>query len=308
MDYLIECDHIYKRIGSFFLQDIHFGLEPGYILGVIGSNGAGKSTLVRVLLGSYKLYTHVEDCKYQTAEAKRMAANKGDVLLDGYSLKRHPKDYKARVAYILNDTPFATGLTSKENGILYGSYYEEFDRKHYEELCEQYEVPFEIPLNELSKGEQIRMQLAFALSHEAKLYILDEPAGNLDVKFRDILYDIMRDIVKDGDKSIIYVTHLVEEMETLADYVLWIEAGRQKSFGTLESLLDEYLLYSGPRGFLRPGEGYEVIGMRKNEYHTEALVRSRECIFSELVRERSRRATLKEIMYYEKEAKEETGC
>ncbi len=308
MDYLMECNHIYKQIGYFFLRDIHFALEPGYILGVIGSNGAGKSTLVRVLLGSYKLYTHIEDNKYQTTEAKRMAANRGDVTIDGFSLKRHPKDYKARVAYILNDTPFAKGLTAKENGNLYGNYYEDFEVQRYEELCKEYEVPYELPLKELSKGQQIKMQLAFALSHEARLYIFDEPAGNLDVKFRDMFYDMMRDIVKDGDKSIIYVTHLVEEMEHLADYVLWIEKGTQKAFGTLESILDEYLLYQGPRGFLRPGEGYEVIGMKRNESHTEALVWSREGIFSNLVKERSRRATLKEIMYYEKEAEGESEC
>lgn len=308
MDYLIECSHIYKQIGNFFLQDIHFALEPGYILGVIGCNGAGKSTLVRVLLGSYKLYTYVEDYRYQTAEVKRMTASQGDVFIDGYSLKRHPKDYKAGTAYILNDTPFAKGLNAKENGILYGSYYEDFDRKHYKELCGEYGVPFELPLKGLSKGEQIKMQLAFAMAHGARLYIFDEPAGSLDVRFRDTFYNIMRDIVKDGDKSIIYVTHLVEEMENLADYVLWIEQGRQKAFGTLEGLLDEYLLYQGPRGFLRPGEGYEVVGMKRNESHTEALVWSRERTFPEPVKERSRRAALKEIIYYEKEAEEEAKC
>lgn len=109
MENLIECNHIYKKIGDFFLQDIHFALEPGYILGVIGSNGAGKSTLVRVLLGSYKLYNYMEDKLYPTREARSMAANRGDVTVEGFSLKRHSKDYKERVAYILNDTPFCAG-------------------------------------------------------------------------------------------------------------------------------------------------------------------------------------------------------
>jgi ABC-2 type transport system ATP-binding protein len=305
MENLIECNHIYKKIGDFFLQDIHFALEPGYILGVIGSNGAGKSTLVRVLLGSYKLYNYMEDKLYPTREARSMAANRGDVTVEGFSLKRHSKDYKERVAYILNDTPFALGMTAKENGILYGSYYEDFDRKRYEELCKAYQVPYEVALKELSKGEQVKMQLAFALSYEAKLYILDEPAGNLDVKFRDTLYDVMRDLVKNGDKSVIYVTHLVEEMEALADYVLWIENGRQKCFETLEELLDEYRLYSGPKGFLQEDEGYSVVGVKNSENHREALLWSKDCTFSKEVLERSRRAELKEIMYYEKEREEE---
>lgn len=303
MAHLIQCNHITKRIGNFILRDIHFELEPGYIMGVIGSNGAGKSTLVRVLLGSYKLYNHTEDYRNQSLEARGMAANRGDVLIDGHSLKRHPKQYKSEIAYILNDNPFAMGMTVKENGILYGSYYKDFDQERYRTLCNQYEVPYKEILKNLSKGEQIKMQLAFALSHSACVYIFDEPAGNLDVKFRDTFYDMMRDIVKNGDKSIIYVTHLVEEMETLADYVLWIEEGRQVGFGTVESLLDEYLLYSGPRELLWPNNGCDIIGIRQNELYTEALIRSREGVFSEQVRVRSRRATLKEIMYYEEEAK-----
>ena len=87
MEPLILCDCITKKVGKFILRDIHFELEPGYILSVIGSNGAGKSTLVRILLGSYKLYNHAQDYKSQTIEARGMAANKGDVFLEGHSIK-----------------------------------------------------------------------------------------------------------------------------------------------------------------------------------------------------------------------------
>lgn len=303
MEPLILCDCITKKVGKFILRDIHFELEPGYILSVIGSNGAGKSTLVRILLGSYKLYNHAQDYKSQTIEARGMAANKGDVFLEGHSIKYNPKEYKERVAFVMHDSPFAMGLTAKENGILYGNYYEGFDQKRYETLCRQYEVPFGTVLKRLSKGEQIKMQLAFALSRNARLYVLDEPAGNLDVKFREEFYEIMRDIVKDGDKSIIYVTHLVEEMEQLADYVLWIEAGKQKSFGTLEGLLDMYRLYFGKKEILQSGEEYEIVGIRQSQTHTEALVRNENGIFPERIKSQSRRATLKEIMYYVKEAR-----
>lgn len=301
MEPLIYCDHITKKVGSFMLRDICFGLEPGYILSVIGSNGAGKSTLVRILLGSYKLYNYKEDYRSRTVEAAGTAANQGDVFLEEYSIKRHPKDYKERIAFVMNDCPFAMDMSVKDNGKLYGGYYEAFDQEKFESLCIQYGISFDTILRKLSKGEQIKMQLAFALSHKAKLYIFDEPAGNLDVEFREEFYEIMRDIVKDGDKSIIYVTHLVEELDVLTDYVLWIEDGRQKSYGTMEELLDQYRLYSGPRGFLRPHEGYEIIGSQSNTIHREILVRHAEGDFSERIKKDSRRATLKEIMYYEKE-------
>lgn len=303
MNALIQCDHITKRVGNFILRDIHFELEPGYLLGIIGSNGAGKSTLVRVLLGSYPLYDHVGDYTIRTKEAEGMAANKGDVRIDGFSIKKDPDKYKAELAFILNENPFAMKLSAGENGSLYGSCYDGFDGGRYAKLCEQYEVPFRIPLEKLSKGEQIKMQLAFALSHKARVYVLDEPAGNLDVRFRDMFYGIMRDLVKDGDKSILYVTHLVEELETLADYVLWIDRGTQRGFGTLEGLLEEYRLYSGPEELPGKDGSCQVIGEKRSASHVEMLLWNRDGRFSDEIRARSRRAELKEIMYYEEERK-----
>lgn len=312
MEHLLVCDHITKKVGTFLLRDIHFELEPGYILAVIGSNGAGKSTLVRILLGSYKLYNHIEDYTEDTPLARGLSANQGDIFLGEYSIKNNPKEYKEQVAFIMNDCPFSMGLSARDNGKLYGGYYTDFNYGQYEQLCEKYHVPFGIALKKLSKGEQIKMQLAFALSREAKLYVLDEPAGNLDVKFRDEFYEIMRDLVADGDKSIIYVTHLVEEMDVLADYVLWIENGSQVGFGTLESLLDEYRLYEGDMdeilekgNRLKKGKlDCKVVAMKQNESHKEALVWCEDGAFPESIEHNSRRATLKEIMYYEKEAKE----
>ena len=310
MEPFIKCDHITKKVGNFILRDICFELEPGYIIGVIGSNGAGKSTLVRVLLGSYKLYDHMEDYTVDTKEARGMAANRGDVYLNGSSIKYQSREYKEQVAYVLNECPFAMELSAEKNGILYGGYYKTFNPGRYRELCGQYEVPYDLPLSRLSKGEQIKMQLAFAMSYDAKFYVFDEPAGNLDVKFREQFYEIMRDIVKDGDKSIFYVTHLVEELDTLADYVLWIEEGRQKAFCTLEELLDRYRLYSGPEQAYKEDLEYEfqvhpdtkVVGVKENAVHREALLWNEQGMFSERIRDASRRAELKEIMYFERES------
>ena len=301
---LIVCDHITKKAGNFILRDIHFSLEPGYIMAIIGSNGAGKSTFVRTLLGSYKLYNHMEDYTDHTAVAKTMAVNKGDIIINGKSVKYNPKEYKEEIAFILNDSPFAMSMSARDNGIFYGSYYETFNRKQYEQLCMKYEVPLEIALNKLSKGEQIKMQIAFALARTASVYVLDEPTGNLDIRFREEFYEIMRELVKDGNKSILYVTHLVEDLEVLADYILWIEAGEQKGFGTLESLMDEYRLYFGLVDSLPDRDAYEVVAVKQNPVHTETLLRSTKGTFSELVEMNSQRATLKEIMYYEKEAEE----
>ncbi len=263
MESILSCDYETKKIGDFTLRNIHFEVKSGYITGIIGSNGAGKSTLIRQLL----------------------------------------QKHKDQMAFVLTDCPFPLELSAKDNGILYGGYYKDFNYGQYRELCQKYEVPFTRPLKKLSKGQQIKMQLAFALSRAVKLYVFDEPTGNLDVKFRDTLYEIMRDLTEKEEKSILYVTHLVEELETLADYVLWLEEGRQMYYGTLESLLDQYRLYFGDCGRLEENGNCNVIFQRENDNHRESLLYSKNGTFSDLVNADSRRATLKEILYYEKEAR-----
>ena len=303
MKQLLVCDHISKKAGTFLLQDIHFTLEPGYIMAVIGSNGAGKSTLVRSLLGSYKLYDHVNDYPDPVPAAKSLSANKGDIYIEGHSIKYDSKAYKERVAFVMCECPFTMKLSAKDNGLLYGSYYKNFNQKRYEQLCKEFALPPKNPIGKFSKGQQIKMQLAFAMAREASVYVMDEPAGNLDVKFREEFYDIMRNLVREGDKSIIYVTHLVEEAEIFADYVLWIEDGKQIWTGTLECLLDEYRLYVGDLQPLYREMNIQVVSTKENAVHKEALVRCIKGDFSDFIEANSRRATLKEIMYYEKEGK-----
>ena len=217
---LLECKNVTKKIGNFTLSNIHFALEPGYILGVVGRNGAGKSTLLRILLGSYLLTNPYDNDYVKTVDVINMAKSKGDVLIGETSVKMEPGAYKEQIAFVLNDSPFDMRLSALDNGTLYGGYYKTFQRDVYKSWLFKFEVPLRIPLCKLSKGQQIKQQLAFALSYEAKLYIFDEPAGNLDVAFRKTFYKQRRGIREDGTKSVVYVSHFVEEMEEFADYLL----------------------------------------------------------------------------------------
>ncbi|MDE6432822.1 MAG: ABC transporter ATP-binding protein [Lachnospiraceae bacterium] len=307
MEYMMQCDHITKWVGNFALKDISFTLKPGYILAVIGHNGAGKSTLVRTMLGSYKLYDHMEDCSFDTAETRRMAANKGDIYVEGYSLRKNGRAYKQRIGYVLNECPFHPRLTVHKTGEYYGSFYEGFDQMKYLEFCKAYGISDKHLVGKLSKGERIKLQLAFAQSYGASLYIMDEPAGSLDVKFRRVLYDLMRELIAAGDKSIIFVTHLVEEIENMADYLLWLEDGGQQFFGTAEELFDQYRIYSGSVKLeeLSDGQDFSVVGKRMREFHQEYFIRlnSERCSFSKEISRDCRRAALTDIMYYVEEAR-----
>jgi ABC-2 type transport system ATP-binding protein len=293
---IFSCKAVNKRLGKFSLSDISFSLEPGYILGLIGVNGCGKTTLIKTLTGIF-----MPD-----------AADKfgSDVSISGISLLEQEKEYKERIAFIFNESLYdLVNLTSKEIGMLYGRHYPGFDMGKYMGLLEKFGIKPKQNISRLSMGQRIRQQLAFALSYDAKVYFFDEPTGNLDVEFREEFYGYMRELVADGDKSIIYATHLVEELEELADYILWLEKDDEeddnsvstvKYMGSIDDLKSKYRMVEAEEKVISAIPKEHIVGGRKRENHREFLVDASasypDC--PAVVKENWRYASLKEIMYY----------
>ena len=296
MNPIFSCNHITQELEHFKLADITFALDAGCILGVIGKNGSGKTTLLRTLMG--------------------MQSTQGDARILGYSLQKDEKEYKKRMAYVLNESPFRMNVNALTNGRLFGRYYDSFNLERYEELLQQYGI-IEHPeklrsvchgkkniqaLNRLSQGQQIRQQLAFALSYDASVYFMDEPTGNLDVEFRDAFYEEIRKLVSDEKKSVIYASHLVEEMENFADYILWLREQNGISqiyfYGTVDELRDRYRIIEAEDEVLREIPSERILGGRKETNHNEWLIDVEQYELPVSIRECVRYPELKEIMYY----------
>ncbi|MCM1256822.1 MAG: ABC transporter ATP-binding protein [Roseburia sp.] len=288
-DYLLQCRNLTLERDSFTLKNIQFDLPSGYILGVMGRNGVGKSTLVYALLGEYK-----------RGEQNR-------VVLKGMTMGEDIAAYKKSLAFVLNETPFPQKINALDCARLYACYYEKFDRSKYRSLLREFGVPEKIPIKKLSTGQKIRQQLAFALSYDARLYIFDEPAGNLDPGVRELFWERTKELIREGDRSVIYVSHLVDELERMADYILWIGAGKkeekikegvQKYFGETEELMGQFQLIQASRdeAWELPAEAVAFIRDRENA--KELLVRISRENLPEWLKKVSRRPTLKEIIYY----------
>ena len=300
---MLQCRDITKYIGSFALKDVSFALEPGYILGVIGRNGSGKSTLLRVLLGSYLLYDPYDKEALHTMQRENLKRSGGDVWIEDCSLRAQETVYKTKLAYILSESPFDLRFTALEAGMLYGQYYEDFSMKKYGSFLQEYAIPKYAVIGKLSKGQQIKQQLAFAKSYPATLYLLDEPAANLDVEFRSAFYQELRDIMASGDKYMILVSHLVEELEQLCDYVLWLQCNDRETvskpfyYGSMEELKDSFSLLALSEKELEPYQQW-IVGGRCNAVHQEYLLNKAQKELPDALRPYSRQAFLKEIMYY----------
>lgn len=287
MNSMVLCKNVTKSLGSFKLDNISFELPAGYILGVIGRNGCGKTTLLRCMMGAYRLL------------GKGIENGSGDVIIDNVSANLDVKKFKKQFGFIFNETPFFSGWKVKEVGQRLGRYYDDFSLTKYYENLKRFDIP-DKTIDELSKGQKIKQQLAFALSYDAKVYFLDEPTGNLDVEFRDEFYSIVRGLVEDGTRSVVYASHLVEELEEFADYILWLEeengTGSLKIYTTVDELKDMYRMIECPEEELAKVSRDMIVGGRKRESHTELLVKAD--MVDESLEKYVRYADLKEIMYY----------
>ncbi len=253
---LVEVKGVSKRLGSFQLKNISLELPAGYICGLIGPNGAGKTTLIHLLLGLYQ-------------------PNEGEVLIGGRNYAESEPELRQELGYVLLEELFDRGLTLRQNGDKYGAFY----RNYSSEVLECYLSRFALEpgrrYRELSKGEKLKFQFAFALSHDAKLLILDEPTGNFDPEFRQEFFKVLKEFIADGDKSVILSTHLTDDLDHMADYICYLEKGQAMFEGDIETLHDTYRLVAGEEYKIKLLRKEDIIHMEKGEYGARALVQYR---------------------------------
>lgn len=125
----------------------------------------------------------------------------------------------------------------------------------------------------LSRGEKIKCQFAFALSCDPKLLLLDEPTGNFDPDFREQFFQIIKEFIADGTKSVILATHLTDDLDRLADYLIYLEDGRQVFAGDIESFRSAYRMVSGETYKINLLGQDRLIFVEEKRYGTKALVR-----------------------------------
>ncbi len=250
---LLEVQNVTRTLGKFKINDISFALPKGYIMGLIGPNGAGKTSLIHLILGLYK-------------------AAEGTVLIDGMDYDTEEVRIRNMIGTVLLEELFVKGETLLQNGREFGRFFEEYDEEVLKQYLERFRLKPEQKYKRLSKGEKIKFQFAFALSHNAKLLILDEPTGNLDVSFRKEFFAVLKEFIADGTRSVILSTHLTEDLDKIADYILYLEKGETVFFGDIESLRDNYRLLIGEEYKLKLLRKERVIHMESGEFGCKALV------------------------------------
>ncbi len=253
---LLKLDGISKRLGKFHIKDISLELPEGYILGLIGPNGSGKTSLIHIILGLYN-------------------ADAGELFIDGMGYDDSEVEIRNVIGTVLLDELFDHSASLRENGVNYGAYYKNFSIDTLEMYMERFGLDGKRKFKKLSKGEKLKFQFAFSLSHDAKLLILDEPTGNFDPQFRKEFFVVLKEYIADGTKSVILSTHLTEDLDKLADYILYIEDGSTIFSGDIEKLRDSYRLVTGEKYKINLIQPDRIIHKEDGNYVTKALVTHR---------------------------------
>ena len=211
-----------KKEKKFEVKDASLKLEKGYISCLLGKNGAGKTTLLSLMYGMLK-------------------PKKGELLWDGKPVtKNNLTEYRQNVAYI-GENWCLQGLTVDHNIEMLSGLYPSFDKTYFDSLMKLAGADRvrESLFGKLSKGEKVKVEIAFALARRPKYVILDEPLANIDPVFKIDILDILQKGVSDNEIGILLSTHLLDEISDMVDYINVMEDGRITTSGTRFEVLGE---------------------------------------------------------------------
>ena len=203
---MLNIDHVVKNYGDFRL-DVTMEVKRGCITGLVGRNGAGKSTTFKSILNL-------------------VCPESGSVQVFGTDSSKLTGKDRQKLGVVLADSGFSEYLTVKDIHALLRRMYESYDEGYFLAQCERQGLPMNKKIKEFSTGMKAKLKVLVALSHQAKLLILDEPTLGLDVAMREELLDLLRAYMEAGeDRSILISSHIATDLESLCDDIYLIHNG-----------------------------------------------------------------------------------
>lgn len=251
-DFAFALRGVSATLGRFQLQDVSFSLPQGYVMGLIGANGAGKTTAIRCLLGMQRF-------------------DKGEIEVLGRPVPG-PVSLRQDVGVVLDHTYLVGDWRLNEVERAVRPFYNRWDSTRYQDLLEEFGLDLRAKVKDLSRGMAVKLTIALALSHRARLLVFDEPTSGLDPVARDELVGILGDFLLDEGHSVLFSTHITTDLERFGDYLTIIHGGRVVRSGTKEQVLDSYRIVRGGPDDLTDAAGAKLIGARRTPIGLQALV------------------------------------
>lgn len=249
----LELKQVSKHYPGFCLENLTLALPGGCILGLIGENGAGKSTTIRLMLGL----------------AQR---DSGSIKLLGRDIDDDLRLTKEDIGVVLDNVGIPSCLNARQVGKVMAGTYARWNQAQYEGYLHQLAIPENKAFKDFSRGMQMKLGIAIALSHDAKLLILDEATSGLDPVVRDEVVEMFRQFTQDENHSVLISSHIVSDLEKLCDYIAFLHKGKLLLMEEKDRLLEEYALALCSQEELDQLPEEAVKSCKRSPYGVEALV------------------------------------
>lgn len=276
MNDILEIKNLSKSLNDFYLGPLDLNIKRGSIVGYIGENGAGKSTTIKLILGDMK-------------------KDSGEIYIFGKKIEDLNEDEKKKIAFVFEDFFFPQELNIKEVEKFHSMYYGNFwEKETFDRLLKRFELPEKKKISTFSRGMKMKLSLILALSHKAELLILDEATSGLDPVARDDILDILLEFIQDENKSIMISSHILSDLEKIADEIAFLHRGKLIFVENKDKLKEDYGLVSLSKEEFESLDKNSIIAVRNHKFGKECLVK-KELIPQNLEVEN---VSIEEIMVY----------
>ncbi|HTP59217.1 MAG TPA: ABC transporter ATP-binding protein [Spirochaetia bacterium] len=253
----VEAQGLRKAFRDFTLKDVTFSLPQGYIMGLVGRNGAGKTTTIRLILNM-------------------LARDAGAVRVLGMDTIRDEQRIKQDVGVVFDENFFVESWRVSEVERALKGFYSRWSSKEFGRYLKDFGLPADKRLKELSRGMKLKLMLAVAMSHQARLLILDEPTSGLDPVARDELLRILSAYISDGERTVLFSTHITTDLERIADFITLLHEGAVFYTGTKDDLLESYRIVKGGPADLTDRLREKMVGLERTSTGFSGLINASE--------------------------------
>lgn len=252
---ILEIKNLSKDYVGFKLDNVSFNLKKGYIMGFIGPNGSGKTTTIKLIMNLIK-------------------RTSGEIKVFGLDNLEDEKEVKYKIGFVYDDANFYENFSINKNAKIIANFYDNWNWEVFNNYMERFKIDKNQKFKDLSKGMKMKFSLSLALSHDADLLIMDEPTSGLDPIFRHEIINILQEYIEDGNRSILFSTHIISDIEKMADYITYINDGKIVFSEEKTKLEDTYRIVKGGLDILDSILEEEFINVERNKYGFSGLTRN----------------------------------
>ena len=291
MSNVIEIEGLCKRYDGFAIENLDLSIPQGGIMGFIGANGAGKTTTIYSILNI-------------------IPVDAGRIRIFGKDYKKDEQEIKHDIGVVFDEMGYHEIMTPLQISRMMKSIYHNWSETEFAKYLDRFGLPYKKRCGTFSRGMRMKLQIAVALSHEAKLLLMDEPTSGLDPVVRNEMLDIFQEFVEEEDHTILLSSHIIEDLERIADEIAFIDKGRILLADNKDVILEQHAILKGKKQDISKIRSEDMVGVKRSAYGVEILVHDAPACRRRYPEFLCEPASLEDIMLYyvSRESKGTTGA